>query len=410
MTGNTTELAGALDGVRILDLSRILAGPWATQLLADLGAEVIKIEQPQRGDDTRRWGPPFLRRSDGTEGEGAYFLAANRNKRSVAIDFSRPQGADLVRAMARDSQVLVENFKVGGLAGYGLDYPSLRALNPALVYCSITGYGQNGPWAARAGYDAAIQAEGGLMSLTGEADGPAQKTGVAVADLMAGMYACSGILAALRHAEATGVGQHIDLALLDTQVAFLANQAMNALVGGSPPLRHGNAHPNIAPYQTFRAADGEFMLAVGNDIQFQRLCRVIGKGALSSDSRFADNASRVRHRDALLQTLCPLFAARPAADWLSALETAGIPCAAINSLDQVFAHPQVQARGNPLRMAHPQHPQLPLPANPLKLSATPVSYRRAPPLLGADTDAVLAERLGLDPQRLGALRAAGVIG
>ena len=410
VTGNTTELAGALDGVRILDLSRILAGPWATQLLADLGAEVIKIEQPQRGDDTRRWGPPFLRRSDGTEGEGAYFLAANRNKRSVAIDFSRPQGADLIRAMARDSQVLVENFKVGGLAGYGLDYPSLRALNPALVYCSITGYGQDGPWAARAGYDAAIQAEGGLMSLTGEPDGPAQKTGVAVADLMAGMYASTGILAALRHAEATGEGQHIDLALLDTQVAFLANQAMNALVGDGPPTRHGNAHPNIAPYQTFRAADGEFMLAVGNDTQFQRLCGLLGRPGLAEDPRFAANASRVRNREALLAELCPLLEQRPAAEWLQALETAGIPCAAINTLDQVFAHPQVRARGNPVTLAHPQHPALPLPANPLKLSATPVSYRRAPPLLGADTDSVLGERLGLETQQIAALRANGVIG
>lgn len=402
-------MSGALAGVRVLDLSRVLAGPWSTQLLADLGADVIKIEHPRRGDDTRRWGPPFLRQADGADGESAYFLAANRNKRSVAIDFSQAEGAAMVRALAADSHVLVENFKVGGLAAYGLDYPSLASRHPALVYCSITGYGQDGPWADRPGYDAAIQAEGGLMSLTGEPGRPAQKTGVAVADLMTGLYACTGILAALRHAEASGTGQHIDLALLDTQVAWLANQAMNTLIDGRAPDRHGNAHPNIAPYQTFAAADAEFMLAVGNDAQFQRLCAVLDAPALARDPRFADNAARVQHRAELLDQLNPVFKRQPAAHWLRACEGAGIPCAAINNLEQVFAHPQVRARGNPVCLAHPQHPALPLPANPLKLSATPVSYRLAPPLLGADTDAVLGERLGLKPARLAALRSAGVI-
>ena len=404
-----------LHGVRILDLSRILAGPWATQLLADLGAEVLKIERPGSGDDTRHWGPPWLADGEGqASSESAYYLSCNRGKRSLAIDFTQPDGAELVRTLAADSAVLVENFKVGGLAKYGLDYASLQALNPRLVYCSITGYGQTGPYAQRAGYDAAIQAQGGLMSITGEPDGAPgggpQKVGVAVADLMTGMYATTGILAALRHAEATGVGQHIDLALLDTQVGWLANQALNYLVGDSVPQRRGTAHPNIVPYQVMPAADGHFMLAVGNDGQFQRLCEIIGEPALASDPRYASNAARVSHRDELIAHLSGMLQTRPVADWLGLLEAHGVPCAPVNRIDQVFADPQVQARGMRIELPHALGADVPLVANPLRFSATPVQYTRAPPLLGADTRALLCERLGLDEARIEALLTAGVIG
>jgi len=406
---------GALSGVRVLDLSRILAGPWATQLLADLGAEVIKIERPGSGDDTRRWGPPFLRDAQGSDtAESAYYLGANRGKRSVAIDFARPEGAALLRRLAADSQVLVENFKVGGLAQAGLDYASLRPLNPALVYCSITGYGQTGPYAGRAGYDAAIQAQGGLMSLTGAPDdtpgGGPQKVGVAVADLMAGMYASVGILAALRHAEATGEGQYLDLALLDTQVGWLANQAMNYLVGGEVPQRRGSAHPNIVPYQVMPTADGHFMLAVGNDAQFQRLCGALDDPALAADPRYASNAARVAQREPLIDRLSAALRTRTSAIWLQRLEAAGVPCGPVNRLDEVFADPQVLARGMRIELPHPQAGTLPLVANPLRLSATPVVYERAPPLLGADTRAVLGERLGLDAGELERLAREGVIG
>ncbi len=403
-----------LHGIRVLDLSRILAGPWATQLLADLGAEVIKIERPGSGDDTRRWGPPWLADANGeASAESAYYLSCNRGKRSLAIDLTKPEGADLVRSLALDSQVLVENFKVGGLAPHRLDYASLQALNPRLVYCSITGYGQTGPYADRAGYDAAIQAQGGLMSITGESDdkpgGGPQKVGVAVADLMTGMYATSGILAALRHAEATGVGQHIDLALLDTQVGWLANQAMNYLVGGQVPQRRGTAHPNIVPYQVMPAADGHFMLAVGNDSQFRRLCEILGESALASDIRYATNAARVSHRSELIERLSLLLQAQPLAHWLGRLEAQGVPCAPVNNLDQVFADPQVQARGMRIDLPHATAGRVPLVANPLRFSATPVEYTRAPPLLGGDTRALLRERLGLDDARIEELLAAGVV-
>ncbi len=406
---------GPLKGLRVLDLSRILAGPWASQVLADLGAEVIKIERPGNGDDTRRWGPPFLRAQDGsTTAESAYYLAANRGKHSVAIDFTHPEGADLLRALARDSQVLLENFKCGDLARFGLDWPGLRALNPALVYCSITGYGQTGPNAQRAGYDAAIQAEAGLMSLTGAPDnqpgGGPQKVGVAVSDLMTGMYAVAGILAALRHADATGEGQHIDLALYDTQVGWLANQAMNYLVGGEPPQRHGNAHPNIVPYQVMSASDGAFMLAVGNDAQFRKLCGVIDRAGLADDARFASNAARVEHRELLLPLLQTALALRSRADWLQRLAEVDVPCAAVNTLDQVFADSQVAARGLRFDLPHPLAGSVPLVANPLKFSATAIDYQRAPPLLGAETFSVLRERLGLSPTELERLKAAGVIG
>ena len=404
-----------LSGIRVLDLSRILAGPWATQLLADLGADVIKIERPGEGDDTRRWGPPYLRDPNGQPtAESAYFLGANRGKRSVAIDFSQPAGAELIRELAAQSQVVVENFKVGGLAKVGLDYARLRQRNPSLVMCSITGYGQTGPYAQRAGYDAAIQAQGGLMSITGGADGTPgtgpQKVGVAVADLMTGMYASVGILSALRHAEATGIGQHIDLALLDTQVGWLANQAMNYLVGGMVPERQGTAHPNIVPYQIMAAADGHFMLAVGNDAQFSRLCSRLDAPQWASDPRFTSNAARVAHRDELIALLQPRFAAQTAQYWLTQLEAAAVPCGPVNRIDQVFADPQVQARGMRIDLPHPSGGSVPMVANPLRFSATPINYQRAPPLLGADTDAVLQEHLDLTLDQLHALRRKGIIG
>lgn len=405
---------GPLAGVTVLDLSRILAGPWATQVLADLGAEVIKIEKPGEGDDTRRWGPPWLAAADGTPtAESAYYLAANRNKRSVAIDLAQAEGAELVRRLALGADVLVENFKVGGLSKYGLDWPNLSAANPKLVYCSITGYGQTGPNARRAGYDAAIQAEAGLMSITGEPDGAPgagpQKVGVAVVDLMTGMYAVAGILAALRHAERTGQGQHLDLALYDTQVGWLANQAMNWLVGGVVPERRGTAHPNIVPYQVMPAADGHFMLAVGNDAQFRRCCEVLGLPGLADDPRFATNAARVVHREALVPVLAQHFRSRPAAGWLAALEAATVPCGPVNTIDAVFASDQARARGLCVDLPHPLAGEVPQVASPLRLSATPVEYRAAPPLLGADTREVLARRLGLDAADIGGLAARGVV-
>lgn len=405
---------GPLAGVTVLDLSRILAGPWATQVLADLGAEVIKIEKPGEGDDTRRWGPPWLAAADGTPtAESAYYLAANRNKRSVAIDLALAEGAGLVRRLALGADVLVENFKVGGLAKYGLDWPSLSQANPRLVYCSITGYGQTGPNAHRAGYDAAIQAEAGLMSITGEPDGAPgagpQKVGVAVSDLMTGMYAVAGILAALRHAERTGQGQHLDLALYDTQVGWLANQAMNWLVGGVVPGRRGTAHPNIVPYQVMPAADGYFMLAVGNDAQFRRCCEVLELPGLADDPRFATNAARVAHRDALVPVLAERFRGRPAAEWLAALETATVPCGPVSAIDEIFASPQAQARGLRVDLPHPLAGSVPQVASPLRLSATPVEYRAAPPLLGADTREVLAGRLGLDAAAIEGLAASGIV-
>ena len=400
-----------LDGVRVLDLSRILAGPWATQVLADFGADVIKVEHPQGGDDTRSWGPPWLGDAAGEPtAESAYYLGANRGKRSIAIDFSQARGQALIRELCRHCDVLVENYKVGGLARYGLDFTRLQQVNPKLVYCSITGFGQDGPYAQRAGYDAAIQAIGGLMSITGEADGAPQKVGVAVADLMAGMYAVAAILAALRHAERTGEGQHIDLALLDTQVAGLANQAMNFLVGGQVPQRRGSAHPNIVPYQVMASADGHFMLAVGNDGQFARLCTVLGEPELARQPRYASNAARVAHRAELVAHLQQLLATRPSADWLAALEQATVPCAPVNRIDQVFADPQVQARGLRIELPHGQAGQVPGVANPVRFSATPVRYSHAAPGLGEHTRSVLKELLSLDDDAMQALVAAGVLG
>ncbi len=417
----------ALDGIRILDLSRVLAGPWCTQNLADLGADVIKIERPGTGDDTRTWGPPFLADAGGREtAEAAYYLGANRNKRSVTCDIARPEGQALIRELARHCQVFVENFKVGDMARYGLDYESLRAINPALVYCSITGFGQTGPYRERAGYDYAVQGMGGLMSVTGERDGQVdadgrplaagpQKLGVAVADLFTGMYATVAILAALRHAERTGQGQHVDMALLDTQVAMLANLGANYLVGGKVPGRAGNAHQNIVPYQVFEAArrpDGtpdHLILAVGNDGQFARYCEIIGKPELATDPRFARNADRVRNRSVLVPMLEAVMKTRPKAEWLAALEAAKVPCGAINDLSEVFADPHVQAREMVNQWAHPIRPDLRLVASPMKLSGTPVRQDLAPPLLGQHTQEVLAQVLGLDEGRVEALRQQQVI-
>lgn len=404
-----------LDGVRVLDLSRILAGPWATQVLADFGADVIKVERPGVGDDTRTWGPPYLKDAAGNDSsESAYYLCANRGKRSVAIDFTTGEGQALLRELVVHCDVLVENYKVGGLKKYGLDFASLQAINPKLVYCSITGYGQDGPYAQRAGYDAAIQAIGGLMSVTGEPDGAPgagpQKVGVAATDLMTGMYAATAILAALRHAERTGVGQQIDLALLDTQVAWLANQASNYLVGGVVPTRQGTAHPNIVPYQVMPAADGYFMLAVGNDGQFARLCEVIGEPGLATDPRYATNNARVANRELLVPQLQQILSTRPAAEWLAALEKAVVPANPVNRIDQVFADPQVQARGLRIELPHAGGGSVPMVRNPLKFSATPLRYEQAAPVLGQHTSAVLEEVLAIGGERLRELRELGVVG
>ncbi|GAB1383728.1 CaiB/BaiF CoA-transferase family protein [Burkholderiales bacterium] len=409
----------SLDGIRVLDLSRVLAGPWCTQTLADLGADVIKIERPGSGDDTRGWGPPFLVGDDGAESrEAAYYLGANRNKRSLTCDIAQPAGQQLIRELVRHCDVFIENFKVGDMARYGLDHAALSALNPKLVYCSLTGFGQTGPYAPRAGYDYIIQGMGGLMSVTGERDdlgGGPQKVGVAVADLFTGMYATVGILAALRHAERTGEGQHIDMALLDTQVAMLANLGANHLVAGTVPGRMGNAHQNIVPYQVFEvapAADGSkdfIILAVGNDGQFAKFCAVAGRPELAADPRYASNRLRVTHRAELVPLLEPILKSRPKADWLAALEAAGVPCGAINRLDEVFADPQVQARAMVDHWAHPLKQDLRLVASPLKLGRTPVRTERPPPLLGQHTDEVLAELLGWDAARIAAARARQVI-
>ncbi|WP_166774263.1 CaiB/BaiF CoA-transferase family protein [Xanthomonas sp. CFBP 8151] len=404
MTSAPTAVApGALDGLRVLDLSRVLAGPWAGQLLADLGADVVKVERPGRGDDTRAWGPPWLAGAGDAEAgaaQSAYYLSANRNKRSIAVDMSQPDGQALLRALAGEADVLIENFKVGGLARYGLDQATLRAANPRLIYCSITGFGQDGPYAHRAGYDFMIQAMGGLMSLTGKPDdapgGGPVKVGVALTDVMTGMYAAVAILAALAHRQRSGEGQHIDLALLDVQVASLANQASNYLVGGQVPERMGNAHPNIVPYQELPTADGYIVITVGNDVQFTKLCDLLGHPEWALDPRFASNPQRVLHRHELIALLCMATVARTTSAWLEAMEAAGVPCGPVNTLDRVFADPQVQARGMRVELPHAVAGQVPLVANPIRLSASPVQYRQAPPTLGQHTGEVLAQWLGLE--------------
>jgi crotonobetainyl-CoA:carnitine CoA-transferase CaiB-like acyl-CoA transferase len=409
----------ALDGIRVLDLSRVLAGPWCTQTLADLGADVIKIERPGSGDDTRSWGPPFLKGRDGQDtGEAAYYLGTNRNKRSVTCDIASPEGQAVIRALAQHCDVFIENFKVGDMARYGLDYAALKAVNPRLVYCSVTGFGQTGPYRERAGYDYAIQAMGGLMSITGERDdrgGGPQKVGVAVADLFTGMYATVGILAALRHAERTGEGQHLDIALLDAQVAMLANLGANYLVSGKVPGRVGNAHQNIVPYQVFEVAPAagghkdHIILAVGNDGQYAKFCEVAGRPELATDPRFARNQDRVRNRDVLVPMLEPVMKTRGKAQWLAALEAAKVPCGPINDIGEVFADPQVRERGMVHAWDHPLAGTLNLVASPLKLGATPVRTDLPPPLLGQHTEQVLAEVLGWSGERVAELRSKKVI-
>ncbi|NLF53148.1 MAG: CoA transferase [Thauera phenolivorans] len=407
-------MAGALSHIRVLDLSRILAGPWAGQILADLGADVIKVERPGAGDDTRGWGPPWLKDEQGADtAVAAYYLCANRNKRSITIDITRREGQQLVRDLAARSDVVLENFKFGGLKQYGLDYDSLKAVNPGLVYCSITGFGQDGPYASRAGYDFLIQGLGGLMSITGRPDdeegGGPMKVGVALTDILTGLYASNAVLAALAWRDRSGEGQHIDMALLDVQVACLANQAMNYLATGQNPRRLGNAHPNIVPYEDFPTADGYMILAIGNDGQFARFCEEAGQPALAVDPRFASNRARVENRGALIPLLKRLTIERSTVDWVAALEARGVPCGPINTLGEVFADPQVQARGLKVTMPHPVAGTLPLVASPMKLSATPVDYRQPPPMLGEHTDEVLAAALGLDAERIAALRAGGIV-
>ncbi|MCV4341582.1 CaiB/BaiF CoA transferase family protein [Pseudomonas capsici] len=405
---------GALSHIRVLDLSRVLAGPWAGQILADLGADVIKVERPGNGDDTRSWGPPFLKDPAGENtSEAAYYLSANRNKQSVTIDFTRPEGQKLVRELAAHSDIVIENFKVGGLAAYGLDYATLKAINPRLIYCSITGFGQSGPYARRAGYDFMIQGLGGLMSLTGrpegeEGAGPV-KVGVALTDILTGLYSTSAMLAALAHRDQSGIGQHIDMALLDVQVACLANQAMNYLTTGNAPRRLGNAHPNIVPYQDFPTADGDFILTVGNDSQFRKFAEVAGQAQWADDPRFRTNKLRVTHRAELIPLIRQVTVFKTTAQWVEALEAAGVPCGPINDLAQVFADPQVRARGLAIEMPHALGGSVAQVASPIRLSETPVEYRRAPPLLGEHTQEVLQNILGLKAEEVMALREAGVL-
>ena len=417
--------AGALAGIKVLDLSRVLAGPWCTQVLADLGADVVKVERPGVGDDTRQWGPPFLKDADGNDTQQAsYYTACNRNKRSVTIDMASPEGQALIKQMALEADIVVENFKVGGLKQYGLDHESLRALNPRLIYCSVTGFGQDGPYAERAGYDLMVQAMTGLMSITGQADnqpgGGPMRVGVAVIDLFTGLYASNAILAALHvrdnAATGTGHGQHIDMALLDVGMAVLANQAAGYLATGQAPGRAGNIHPSLAPYQDFRSRDGNVLLAIGNDGQFARFCAAAGHPEWAADPRFATNTARVRHREALLACMAPVLQARTSAEWIALLQDKAVPCGPINTIAQAFDDPQVRARGLRLELPRWRAHESPGPgpahiagvASPLRLSATPVAYRNAPPALGQHTDEVLHE-LGLDASAIAALRASGAL-
>jgi len=407
----------ALDGIKVLDLSRVLAGPWCTQMLADLGADVVKVERPGLGDDTRQWGPPFLKDADGKDtNQASYFTACNRNKRSVTIDMATPEGQQLIRQMAQQADIVVENFKVGGLQQYGLDHASLRTLNPRLIYCSVTGFGQDGPYAERAGYDLMVQAMTGLMSITGRADsepgGGPLRVGVAVIDLFTGLYASNAILAALHVRQQTGEGQHIDMALLDVGMAVLANQAAGFLATGRAPGRMGNQHPSLAPYQDFPTADGAMLLAIGNDGQFQRFCAAAGQPQWAEDPRFSTNTLRVQNRAVLIPAMEQVTRTRSTAAWVQLLEDKAVPCGPINTIAQAFDDPQVQARG--LRVDLPRNAgdgvsHVATVASPLRLSATPPVLRHAPPALGQHTDEVLAE-MGLDAATVAALRAQGVVG
>ncbi|WP_417826621.1 CaiB/BaiF CoA transferase family protein [Thalassospira povalilytica] len=407
-------MTGALSGLRVLDLSRVLAGPWASQTLADMGAEVIKIERPGAGDDTRGWGPPFAKDANGNDTtEAAYYLTANRGKKSLTIDITKPEGQEIVRNIAAQSDVVLENFKVGGLAKYGLDYATLSALNPKLVYCSITGFGQDGPYKDRPGYDFMIQGMGGLMSITGAPDstpgGQPMKVGVAVADIFTGLYATIGILAALRHRDATGEGQYIDLALLDVQAAVLANQAMNYLTTGNAPGRLGNAHPNIVPYEAFPSADGYLILAVGNDSQFKSFCAVAGLDDLPADERYATNRNRVANRDTLVPLIRQAMVLKTTDEWIAALEKANVPCGPINTLDRVFDNPQVKHRGLVKHLDHPTAGTVPTVGNPIRFSKTPITDEKAPPMLGQHSDEILRKVADLSDDQIAKLRDAGIV-
>ena len=407
-------MSGALSNLLVLDLSRILAGPWVGQTLADLGANVIKIERPGTGDDTRSWGPPYLQDEEGLDtSEAAYYLCANRNKKSLTVDITTAEGQVLIRRLAERADVLIENYKLDGLKQYGLDYESLRSINPRLIYCSITGFGQTGPYAARAGYDFLIQAMGGLMSITGQKDGEPgagpQKVGVALTDILTGLYSTVGILAALAHRQTSGEGQWLDMALLDVQIACLANQNSNYLVSGIPPGRMGNAHPNIVPYQDFPTKDGHMVIAVGNDGQFSRLCQVAGRSDLANDPRYANNKGRVENRQTLIASMRDFTVEKTTQEWVVALEEVGVPCGPINNLEQVFADPQVQARGLRQTIAHPLAGSAPFVANPIRMSETPVQYRSPPPTLGQHSREVLQTLLGLTEMEVDGLVARGVI-
>jgi crotonobetainyl-CoA:carnitine CoA-transferase CaiB-like acyl-CoA transferase len=410
----TNKLPGALGHIRVLDLSRVLAGPWCSQNLADLGADVIKIERPGAGDDTRAWGPPYAPDANGQPtSEAAYYLAANRGKRSLTVDIASPEGQALLRELVLASDVVLENFKVGHLKRYGLDYAALKELKPDLVYCSITGFGQDGPYAHRAGYDFLIQGMGGLMAITGERDGlpggGPQKAGVAITDLMTGMYATVAVLAALTHRDRTGEGQYIDMSLLDTQVAMLANVGSNYLNSGKPPRRWGNAHANIVPYQTFACSDGHLIVATGNDGQYRKFVEAGGRPELAADERFATNPLRVKNRDALVPLLAEMVLEKPRDEWIALLEAVGVPCGPINELDEVFANEQVKARGLEMVLPHPEAGAVKLVRSPMRMSATPATSNLAPPLLGQHTDEVLREVLGTSGEEIAALRAKKVL-
>jgi formyl-CoA transferase len=407
-------MAGPLTHIRVLDLTRVLAGPWCAQNLADLGAEVIKVERPKKGDDSRAFGPPWLKDENGNDTtEAGYFLCANRGKKSITIDIASSGGAALVKELAKRADVFLENFKVGDLASKGLGYEDLKAINPGIIYCSITGFGQTGPYAPKPGYDFMIQGMGGFMSVTGERDhkpgGGPQRAGVPVVDIMTGMYSTIAVCAAIANRERTGKGQHIDMALLDTQVGFLANQGANYLVTGEPPVRLGNTHPNIVPYQSVPTKDGAIILACGNDNLFKKLCDLLGQPALKTDPRFATNAARVTNRDTLDPILDELMRQRTTAEWVPALEAAGVPCGPINTLKEVFDDPHVQARGLRVEIPHPTAGKVPLVRSPMRFSETPVEYETPPPLLGQHTDEVLGSVLGKSPTEIAELKRAGTV-
>lgn len=407
-------MPNVLPNIRVLDLTRVLAGPWGTQILADMGAEVIKIERPKTGDDTRAWGPPYLRDADGgNTTEAAYFLSANRGKQSLSLNVASPEGQDIIRRLVKDCDVFVENYKVGDMARYGLGYDDLKKINPGLIYCSVTGFGQTGPMSHLPGYDFIIQGMGGLMSITGERDdlpgGGPQKVGIAVSDIFTGLYATIAILAALSYRDQTGIGQYIDMALLDVQVATMANMNMNFLTSGVVPHRQGNAHANIVPYQVFDAKDGQLIIAAGNDSQFAKLCQVLESPDLATDERYAANANRVRNRERLVPLLQEILSHRSVSEWISLIEPQGIPCGAINNIAQVFDNPQIKHRGMKIEVSHPLVGSLPLVANPIKFSETPISYEKAPPTLGQHTKQILSELASMTESEIEELSRKGVV-